>query len=113
MPKRMMWGAIAVMALAPLVMPASASAQSAYCASSIQVLLGRTTALSKLDLALIDAVRRDCRPGDTIAVDGPAWVVGLLCDFTKTIVSHQEPSNASRPTTICVMAAERGVRGGK
>jgi hypothetical protein len=88
-----------------LAMSASASAESAYCESSMKTFMEAKISGKLTVASIIDAVRRDCQPGDTIAVDGPVWAVGLLCDFTKTIASYST-------TTVCVMAAEkRGIRG--
>jgi hypothetical protein len=40
-----------------------------------------------------------CQPGDTIVLDGVPQTVGIVCDFSRSIVS-------SGRSVICVMAAQ-------
>lgn len=82
--------------------PKPTAEPSAYCRSAAQILFQGGAGDAE-----IAAVARGCRRGDVIAINsgaqGSVFQVGRLCDFTKSVV-------VMGPQTLCVLAAERGVR---
>jgi len=86
--------ALLVAAATTAVIPVPASAAGGYCQDA--------QAISRTDpsyRSLPAKLMAKCQPGDTIVLDAAPQTVGIVCDFSKSIVS-------SGQSVVCVMAAQ-------